>query len=87
MLMYFFVLRPQAKKSRDLATLIQNLKKGDEVVTAGGLIGKVAGIADSFVTLDVSQNTTLKILKSSITGLTDAAAANAAATVATKKTK
>ena len=67
--MYFFIIRPQAKKSREHQQLLQNLKVGDEVVTSGGIIGKIKSIADAFVTLE-SMNSTLKVVSSNIAGYT-----------------
>ena len=48
--------------------MLVNLKAGDEVVTSGGVIGKVRSVADNFVNLEVSGNTTLKVLKTAVTG-------------------
>ena len=62
-IMYFFIIRPQQKKAREQNDLINNLKPGDEIVTTGGIIGKVRSVAESFVTIEVSGNTTLKVLK------------------------
>lgn len=67
-IMYFFIIRPQQRKAREQADLINNLKPGDEVVTTGGIIGKIRSVADSFVTLEVGGNTTLKVLKSHVSG-------------------
>ena len=67
--MYFFIIRPQARKSRQHQQLLQNLKVGDEVVTSGGIIGKIKSIADSFVTLE-SMNSTFKVVISNIAGYT-----------------
>lgn len=67
--MYFFIIRPQARKNREHQNLLQNLKVGEEVVTSGGIIGKIKSIADSFVTLE-SMNSTLKVLTSNIAGYT-----------------
>ena len=69
-IMYFFIIRPQQKKAKEQADLLGNLKPGDEVVTTGGIIGKVRSVADAFVTLEVSQNTAIKVLKANVTGLT-----------------
>ena len=68
-IMYFFSIRPQQKKAKEVSDLLSNLKVGDEVVTTGGLIGKVRSVADGFVSLDVAANTTVKVVKSNITGL------------------
>ena len=70
MIMYFFIIRPQQRKAKDHADLLTNLKAGDEVVTTGGIIGKIRSVADSFVTLEVSNNTSLKVLKNNVTAFT-----------------
>lgn len=70
MIMYFFIIRPQQKKAREQSDLITNLKAGDEVVTSGGIIGKVRTVAEAFVTIEVANNTAIKVLKSNVTGLT-----------------
>lgn len=70
MIMYFFIIRPQQRKAREHTDLLTNLKAGDEVVTSGGIIGKVRSVAEAFVTLEVANNTAIKVLKSNVTGLT-----------------
>lgn len=69
-IMYFFVIRPQQRKAREQNDLITGLKAGDEVVTSGGIIGKVRTVAEAFVTLEVANNTAIKVLKANVTGLT-----------------
>lgn len=72
-IMYLFIIRPQQKKAKEVSDLLSNLKAGDEVVTTGGLIGKVRSVADGFVSLDVASNTTVKVVKAHIAGLAKAA--------------
>jgi preprotein translocase subunit YajC len=50
---YFLLIRPQQRRQREQETLIKNIEKGDDVVTAGGLHGKVIGVSDDVLTLDV----------------------------------
>lgn len=64
-IMYFLVIRPQAKKAKDHMSLLQTLKAGDEVVTSGGIIGHIRSVADDFVTLDLG-STTVKVLKENV---------------------
>lgn len=68
--LYFFTIRPQQKRAREHSDLLKNIKVGDEVVTSGGVIGKVRSVAETFVSLEVSQNSTIKVLKSAVTGTT-----------------
>lgn len=51
---YFLLIRPQQRRQRELETLIKNIEKGDDVVTVGGVHGKVIGVSDDVLTLDVS---------------------------------
>ena len=63
---YFFMLRPQQKKQKDQKKFIEDIKKGDMVVTMGGIHGKVAAIENSSVLLEIDRGTKIKIEKSSI---------------------
>ena len=63
---YFFMIRPQAKKAKLQDTFVQDLKKGDQVVTNSGIIGKINKIEGEVVHLQVDQKTYLKIFKSAI---------------------
>lgn len=74
-IMYFFMIRPQQKRAKEHSNFITNLKAGDEIVTSGGIIGRVKNIADGFVSVEVAGNTVIKVLKSSIEGQTPKAAA------------
>lgn len=64
--MYFFMYRPQQKKAKDQKTFVNSMKKGDSVVTIGGLHGKIASVDANTVTLDVDRGTKLTFEKSSI---------------------
>ncbi len=81
LIMYFFIIRPQQRRAREQSDLLTNLKAGDEVVTSGGIIGKVRSVAEAFVTLEVAQNTSVKVVKSNISGLTKPPAIKDAAKV------
>lgn len=63
---YFFMIRPQQKKQKDQKTFIDNLKKGDNVVTIGGLHGRVASVDGTTVTLEVDRGVKMTFEKSSI---------------------
>jgi preprotein translocase subunit YajC len=65
---YFMLIRPQQKKQRELQDWLKGLKKGDEVVTTGGIIGKISGITDTVVTLEVQEKVRMKFLRSHIAG-------------------
>ncbi|MSP63525.1 MAG: preprotein translocase subunit YajC [Myxococcales bacterium] len=65
---YFMLIRPQQKKQKDTQDWLKNLKKDDEVVTSGGVLGKITGLNDSTVTLEVQEKVRLKVLRSAISG-------------------
>jgi len=64
--MYLFMLRPQQKRVKEHKQLLDTLKKGDDVVTSSGFLGKVHGITDKVVTLELSDNVRVKLLKSQV---------------------
>jgi preprotein translocase subunit YajC len=66
---YFLIIRPQAKQRKEHATLLTQLKKGDEVITSSGIYGKIEGLNEKFVTLEVDQGVKLKVLRSQVLGL------------------
>ena len=67
---YFLLIRPQQKKQKDLQAMIAGIKKGDKVVTSGGILGVVSSIQDDYVVLTVGDSDTkIEILKSAIAGL------------------
>lgn len=68
-IMYFLIIRPQQKRAREHTTMLSGLKVGDEVITSGGIVGKVRSIADSFVTIE-SLSSSIKVMKANVIGLT-----------------
>ena len=66
---YFLMIRPQARKAKLHQQMLGQLKKGDDVVTTGGLIGKISGIKDDEITLQVQEGVRVRILRSAVTGL------------------
>jgi len=65
-LMYFFILRPQTKKAKEHGKLIASIISGDEVITIGGLVGKVQKVLDNFVILRIANDVEVKIQKQAI---------------------
>jgi len=63
---YFFFIRPQQKKQKTQSKFVEDLNKGDEVVTSSGIIGKINKIDENVVTLQIDQKTFIKVLKSSV---------------------
>jgi preprotein translocase subunit YajC len=63
---YFVLIRPQQKRAREHREMLDNLKKGDTVVTTGGLIGKISGMNDSVVTLEVAEKIRLRVVRAHV---------------------
>lgn len=63
---YFFLIRPQAKKAKQHQSLLNELKRGEEVLTSGGVVGKIDGLNDSFVTLEVATGVKIKVARKHI---------------------
>ncbi|MFO7850881.1 MAG: preprotein translocase subunit YajC [Bacteroidota bacterium] len=63
---YFFMIRPQVRKQREMSSFRSSLKKGDKIVTTGGIYGKITDVKDNTVTVDVGDNILLKIDKSAV---------------------
>jgi len=64
--MYFFVIRPQTKRQKEHKKLIQELSKGDEVQTMGGLMGKITELDDSTIRLEIAANTIVSVRRASV---------------------
>jgi preprotein translocase subunit YajC len=69
---YFLLIRPQQKKAKEHRDLLQNLKRGDAVITQGGLYGKIANLSDQVVTLEVADKVRVRVSRGSIAGLAPA---------------
>lgn len=69
---YFLILRPQKKRDQQHQALVTALQKGDEVVTQSGVFGKIAGITDKVITLEIAQNVKIKVLKTTVLQKVDA---------------
>lgn len=65
-IMYFMIIRPQQKRAKEHKQMLDALSKGDEVVTGGGVLGKVAGIGENFVELTIADNVTIKVQKQAV---------------------
>ncbi len=65
-LFYFVVIRPQAKRGKEQKLMIEALQKGDEVVSSGGILGRVVKISGSYVVLEIAANTEVTVLKSAV---------------------
>ena len=63
---YFLLIRPQQKKMKEHQIMLGNLQRGDNVVTAGGVFGRITAIADDVVTLQIADNVKIKVQKSAV---------------------
>jgi preprotein translocase subunit YajC len=82
--MWFFLIRPQQKKQKEHREMINNLKKGDRIVTSGGLYGRITGMTDTTLTLEIADKVRVKVSRSHIGGLAQSAAPQAADTTKEK---
>ena len=64
--LYFLMIRPQMKRAKEHKAMIEALAKGDEVVTAGGLVGRVTKLTDAYVGIEVSSNVEVTVQRASI---------------------
>jgi preprotein translocase subunit YajC len=63
---YFLMIRPQQKRAKEHKALVEGLKKGDEVVTSGGLLGKVTDVGDNFAQMEIAEGVQVKVQKQSV---------------------
>lgn len=68
-LFYFMLIRPQSKRAKEQKNMIAALSKGDEVVTNGGLLGKITDVNESFLTVKIADDVEVKIQKQSVSAL------------------
>jgi preprotein translocase subunit YajC len=66
---YFVLIRPQSKRQKEHKSMVASLSKGDEVVTNGGLLGKITNIGDSFVTVEIADGMRVKVQRLSVASL------------------
>jgi|TARA_A100001391_G_scaffold168567_2_gene129144 preprotein translocase subunit YajC len=63
---YFLLIRPQQKRAKEHREMVEGLKRGDEVITQGGLIGKIAKVADEEVTIELSEGVKVRVVRQTI---------------------
>jgi len=63
---YFLMIRPQVKRAKEHKKMLEALQKGDEVVTAGGSLGRVVKITDSYITLEIADNVNVHVQKPAV---------------------
>ena len=64
--MYFLMIRPQQKRQKEHKAMIEAVAKGDEIVTAGGLAGKVSKLGETYLTLEIANNVEVQVQRSAI---------------------
>ena len=64
--LYIFMIRPQMKRAKETKQMIDALQKGDEVITAGGVIGKITKIGDAYLSLEIAPNTEINVQRGSV---------------------
>ncbi|WP_252716875.1 preprotein translocase subunit YajC [Herbaspirillum sp. B65] len=67
--LYFLMIRPQMKRQKEQKAMMDALAKGDEVVTSGGLLGRITKVAEGYITIEVSEGTEVIVQKGAITTL------------------
>jgi len=68
-LFYFMLIRPQQKKQKEHQAMLSKLAAGDEVVTAGGILGRIAEVGDNFIVLEIADNVRIKVQRFQVTTL------------------
>lgn len=65
-LFFFMIIRPQMKQAKEHRNMVAALQKGDEIVTSGGIVGKITKVTDNFVTVEIADNTEIAVQKHAI---------------------
>jgi len=68
-LFYFILIRPQSKRAKEHKAMVGALQKGDEVVTQGGILGRIVQVSENFVTVEISRDVTIHVQKHAVTAL------------------
>jgi len=65
-IMYFLIIRPQSKRAKEHRAMVEGLQRGDEIVTNGGMAGKITDVGENFVKVDISDGVNVAVQKQSI---------------------
>jgi len=65
-LLYFLMIRPQMKRAKEQKAMVEALQKGDEVITAGGVLGRITKLSDAYVSLEIAPNTEISVQKAAV---------------------
>jgi preprotein translocase subunit YajC len=85
--MWFFLIRPQQKKQKEHREMLGSLKKGDRIITSGGLYGRITGITDATLTLEIADKVRVKVSRAHVAGLAKAVSQAAADSSAKDKSE
>ncbi len=67
--MYFLVFRPQMKRQKEHKAMMEGLQKGDEVIAAGGMLGRITALADAYMTIEIAPGTEIRVQRASVVTL------------------
>lgn len=76
-IMYFLMIRPQMKKQKTHQEFLTKLKRGDEVLTTGGILGRIEGLTDVFITLEIAPGVRIRVVRSQVASFVPTATAGA----------
>ncbi|HKU47632.1 MAG TPA: preprotein translocase subunit YajC [Burkholderiales bacterium] len=65
-LLYFLMIRPQMKRAKEQKAMVEALQKGDEVITAGGVLGRITKLSDAYISLEIAPNTEISVQKAAV---------------------
>ena len=65
-LLYFLMIRPQMKRAKDHKQMVEALQKGDEVITAGGVVGRISKMGEAYVTVEIAPNTEISVQRAAV---------------------
>jgi preprotein translocase subunit YajC len=68
-ILYFLMIRPQQKRAKEHTTMVENLKRGDEVVTSGGIHGRIQAMADKILTVEIAPNVRIRLDRDQVTSV------------------
>jgi len=68
---YFLLIRPQQKKQKEMRELLKNLKRGDKILTGGGIYGRIDSLTDDKVNVEIAPNVVITVMRSYVAGLAD----------------
>jgi preprotein translocase subunit YajC len=71
---YFLLIRPQQKRNKEHKEMIANLKKGDRIITSGGLYGRITGLDEANLTVEIADKVRVKMVRGNVTALAQSAA-------------